>query len=65
MSYRIENVNNEYAIVEKATELTVASYSSFKEARSVCRGLNLGAGFNGLTPTFFCESFDQTKRKGD
>ena len=65
MSYRVEHVNNQHIIKEKATEQTVASYSSSKEARNVCRSLNLGSGFDGLTPAFFCEWVTQVNKKGD
>jgi hypothetical protein len=46
-----------HAIIEKATELTVASYGSLIDARQICRSLNLGSGFNGFTPTFFCQAY--------
>jgi hypothetical protein len=65
MSYRVEHQNNVYHIIEKATEQTVASYQSSREARRVCRSLNLGSGFSGFTPTFFCEWVAQVKKKGD
>ena len=65
MSYRVEHKDNKHHIIEKATEQTVASYQSSREARKVCRSLNLGSGFSGLTPAFFCEWVTQAKKKGD
>ena len=61
MSYRVENNNNKYDIVEKDTELVVYTLTDSKDARSMCRSLNLGSGFNGFTPTFFTETY----KKGD
>lgn len=65
MSYRVEQDQNNHLIKEKATEYTVASFKSSREARRICRGLNLGSGFNGLTPAFFCEWGAQVNKKGD
>lgn len=65
MSYRVEQEKNQHLIKEKATEYTVASFKSSREARRVCRSLNLGSGFNGLTPAFFCEWVTQVNKKGD
>lgn len=55
MSYRVSKVKgtNTYNIVEKSSELVVQTMDDEKEARKLCRSLNLGAGFNGFTPTFF------------
>lgn len=57
MSYRVENKNKEYIIVEKDTELVIAKFIAQKEARALCRSLNLGSGFNGFTPNFFTKDF--------
>ena len=66
MSYRVEQERNDHIIIEKDTELTVAKYRSNREARRICRSLNLGSGFNGLTPAFFCEGVvSQVNKKGD
>ena len=62
MSYRVvedEKTNN---IVEKETELVIAKIRSSREARKMCRSLNLGSGFNGYTPVFFTLEYKQTKK---
>lgn len=61
MSYRVEQNKKDFDVVEKDTELVVYTTESSKVARSMCRSLNLGSGFNGFTPTFFAE----TNKKGD
>lgn len=54
MSYRvIHNSENMYTILEKDTDIEVMEYRDEKSARSLCRSLNLGSGFDGLTPPFF------------
>lgn len=55
MSYKVEkDENDNYSIVENETERIVDTSKSEKKARNVCRNLNLGAGFQGWTPDFFC-----------
>lgn len=53
MSYSVKKGNTGYNIVEKDTEVVIEVERSEKEARDICRKLNLGSGFNGWTPTFF------------
>jgi hypothetical protein len=50
MSYKVIGDS----IVEKGTDLVVYKTSVIEEAMRLCRSLNLGAGFNGFTPSFFC-----------
>lgn len=59
MTYRVEDTNK---IVEKDTGLTIEVCTTSREARKLCRTLNLGAGFNGWTPAFFTETFKQKER---
>jgi hypothetical protein len=42
-----------FEIIERGSDLVVASRKSNEEARKLARSLNLGAGFNGFTPPFF------------
>lgn len=56
------SVKEEVNILEKATDTIVQVCNSEEEARSLCRSLNLGSGFNGYTPNFFTQSFKQRKR---
>jgi hypothetical protein len=62
LSYRVEKIRNEYVIKEKGSDLTIASFRRNREARTLCRGLNLGQGFNGHTPEFFIQEFKSIKK---
>lgn len=53
MSYQVFEAKGTYDIVEKETGLVVATKHQRHDATKTCRALNLGAGFNGFTPTFF------------
>jgi hypothetical protein len=53
MSYSVKQGKTGYNIIEKDTDLTIELERSEKEARDLCRKMNLGSGFNGWTPTFF------------
>ena len=62
MTYRVETEQGQYQIIEKDTDLVIRQVKEEKEARELCRSLNLGAGFNGFTPAFFIEEFKQKER---
>ena len=62
MTYRVNQNNNVYDIIEKDTDLVVFAHDREKNARELCRSLNLGSGFNGYTPQFFTQSFKQKER---
>jgi hypothetical protein len=53
MSYSVKRGESGYNILEKGTSLTIELERPEKEARDLCRKMNLGSGFNGWTPTFF------------
>jgi hypothetical protein len=57
MSYSvIKNEKNLYDIFERDSEVVIeVNKQSEDEARSVCRKLNLGSGFNGWTPGFLAK----------
>lgn len=57
MSYIVQKTEKTFDIVEKDNNLIVKTTSDESEARKLCRSLNLGAGFNGFTPSFFCYSY--------
>jgi len=57
MPYRIERKNKKYILMED--DVTINTYKSRKQANDVCRGLNLGKGFEGATPKFFTYSLGQ------
>jgi hypothetical protein len=51
-----------YDIIETTTNQVIRSFSGdkFLEARTFMRHLNLGGGFDGWTPTFFCKAVKNT-----
>ncbi len=55
MSYRVLETEIGYDIVEKETDVVIKLSVKEKEAKELCRKLNLGSGFAGWTPTFFAE----------
>jgi hypothetical protein len=57
MTYYVKEEKNNYYIVEKGTELVLQETTDRAFARSRCRTLNLGSGFNGFTPEFFCAKY--------
>lgn len=59
MTYYIKEENSLYKIVEKGSELIVQETPDKSFARSRCRSLNLGSGFNGWTPPFFCAKYPE------
>lgn len=61
MSYYVREENSVFKIVEKHSELVVQETGDKTFARSRCRSLNLGSGFNGFTPEFFCIKYPLTK----
>jgi hypothetical protein len=52
MSYRVVKDANGYNIYEKYSDVTIILDKEEKEARDMCRKLNLGSGFAGWTPGF-------------
>jgi hypothetical protein len=59
MSYSVVlNDNGKYDLVEKESKTLISlGKVDEKEARSLCRKLNLGSGFCGWTPQFLANSF--------
>ncbi len=53
MSYRVLETETGYVIMEKETDIAIELSVKEKEAKDLCRKLNLGSGFAGWTPTFF------------
>jgi hypothetical protein len=60
MSYSVvKNDIGSYDLLEKDSETVIQiRRAEEKEARSMCRKLNLGAGFVGWTPDFLAKSLD-------
>ena len=46
-----------YEVIETTTDQVIKSFpgDKFIEARAFMRHLNLGGGFDGWTPSFFCK----------
>jgi hypothetical protein len=58
MSYRVLETGQGYDIVEKETDVVIELKRAEKDAKDICRKLNLGSGFCGWTPTFFAEKME-------
>jgi hypothetical protein len=56
MSYSVVKKDNSFNIFEKESETEIVLERSEKEARDICRKLNLGSGFHGFTPHFFAHN---------
>jgi hypothetical protein len=63
MSYRVSKRRELYAIIEKDTDLVLMKTEDEIKARTVCRSLNLGSGFNGYTPAFFTSEFGYKQKE--
>lgn len=61
MPYTIKETESKMHVLEEETGQVIYTTSNKKSARMLCRSLNLGSGFDGLTPGFFT----QTYKKGD
>ena len=65
MSYYVDERKTKtsklYHVIEKDTGHIVTSSDAEKTARTQCRSLNLGAGFNGWTPEFFTYVYQDSK----
>jgi hypothetical protein len=55
--YKVINDTSLFKVVEEETQQVVFVSNKEKNARNICRDLNLGSGFGGWTPTFFCQDF--------
>ena len=53
MPYTMRNTKDLFEIVERGSELVVATRKTKEDATKLTRSLNLGSGFDGFTPTFF------------
>lgn len=63
MSYSVRKSGDLFNVIEKDTKQIIVSYEDQKEARQICRSLNLGAGFNGYTPPFFLAKFGYKQKE--
>jgi hypothetical protein len=54
MLHEGEYVFRVWDLVEIPTGITIKSSLKKEEAKSLLRHLNMGGGFDGATPTFFC-----------
>lgn len=62
MAYIVQQSKGCFEIIEKNSDLVVATRSVKTDAVNLCRTLNLGSGFDGHTPIFFTAVYpDSTK----
>jgi hypothetical protein len=61
MSYKVKVKDSIHTIVEKDTELVVYENEDYLISKKMCRALNLGSGFQGHTPEFFCLKYNYVK----
>lgn len=52
-NYITRKKDNKWQVVEKKTELVLASNNNQQLINNIAKRLNRGAGFNGDTPPFF------------
>jgi hypothetical protein len=64
MGYKMNEKDGLFEIVEKGSELVVAVRKGKEDATKLTRSLNLGAGFDGFTPTFFTLKYPEDPAKG-
>jgi hypothetical protein len=55
MTYQTNTIDGTTEIIEQTTSQVVLKTKKDKLAKNVCDALNLGAGFGGETPSFFCQ----------
>jgi uncharacterized FlaG/YvyC family protein len=60
MPYKIAREGNDYKIVESETGQVVRRTPSRKDAKMMCRSLNMGSGFDGFTPDFFTQTYKKS-----
>jgi hypothetical protein len=59
MSYSLQkNDQDTYDVYEKNTDVLIQLNAKEEDAKTLCRKLNLGSGFNGWTPTFFATRYN-------
>lgn len=58
MSYSVKETGGVHEIIERGTNHVVATRKDNESARKLVRSLNLGCGFNGFTPSFFCYKYE-------
>jgi hypothetical protein len=55
-------VHPTYEVIEHGTQQIVKSGMTKEEAKTACRHLNFGGGFDGWTPQFFLEKIEIKKQ---
>ena len=57
MNYRMIEKDGLFRVMEKPTEMIIASLPTKEEARKFLRHLNFGGGFDGFTPAFMRQKY--------
>ena len=55
MTYTMIKSKDSYDIHETTSDVVIELETAQDKAKTICRKLNLGAGFNGWTPPFFAD----------
>jgi len=53
VNYKIIENEKLFDVFETQTDLVLRSFKTRSEAKELAKSLNLGAGFDGFTPSFF------------
>lgn len=61
MSYSYEKGKKFWRVVENPSGLVLVDNIGKNKAKSISRSLNLGSGFRGKTPEFFCIKYKKEK----
>jgi hypothetical protein len=59
VNYKIVDENDTKSVVETNTSQTIKSGLDEAEAKTLCRHLNFGGGFDGSTPPFFLAKIEK------
>lgn len=61
MSYSVLSGGTSFDVKENTSNVTIELGLSYDVAKTLCKTLNQGAGFDGWTPPFFAVKFEQPK----
>ena len=61
LTYALKTLENENYVTEHETGYDIPVSGDYKEAKSILRNLNMGGGFDGFTPSFFCIRYKNTQ----
>ena len=53
MNYFVDKYDDNYKVIERESNYELGCFQDENEAHELCTRLNMGCGFQGLTPSFF------------